>query len=112
VAIMRAAIAARNFHCERACSRVGLYERTSGAARRPLAGTGAGRPNGRCFTSWSRSTRRRCSPSCAADPDGGGLSRYVERELAAYLKCGILAHGFLSRPVPDVSRRDRRRVFL
>jgi ribosomal protein S27E len=29
-----------------------------------------------------------------ADPDGGGLARYVERELAAYLKCGIPAHGF------------------
>src|SRR5215211_7214980 len=29
-----------------------------------------------------------------ADPDGGGLPRYVERELAAYLRCGILAHGF------------------
>ncbi len=27
------------------------------------------------------------------DPEGGGLPRYVERELAAYLKCGI-AHGF------------------
>ena len=29
-----------------------------------------------------------------ADPDGGGLPRYVERELAAYLRCGVLAHGF------------------
>jgi hypothetical protein len=29
-----------------------------------------------------------------ADPEGGGLPRYVERELAAYLRCGILAHGF------------------
>jgi hypothetical protein len=29
-----------------------------------------------------------------ADPEGGGLPRYVERELAAYLKCGVLAHGF------------------
>lgn len=28
------------------------------------------------------------------DPEGGGLPRYVERELAAYLRCGILAHGF------------------
>ena len=39
-------------------------------------------------------TPRRCSPSCDADPDGGGLPRYVERELATYLRCGILAHGF------------------
>lgn len=30
----------------------------------------------------------------AADPEGGGLPRHVERELAAYLRCGILAHGF------------------
>ena len=29
-----------------------------------------------------------------ADPEGGGLPRYVERELAAYLRCGVLAHGF------------------
>jgi len=29
-----------------------------------------------------------------ADPDGGGLVRHVEREPAAYLQCGILAHGF------------------
>jgi hypothetical protein len=29
-----------------------------------------------------------------ADPEGGVLPRYGERELAAYLKCGILAHGF------------------
>lgn len=30
----------------------------------------------------------------AADPKGAGLPRYVERELAAYRRCGILAHGF------------------
>jgi hypothetical protein len=30
----------------------------------------------------------------AADPDSGGLPRNIERELAAYLRCGILAHGF------------------
>ena len=29
-----------------------------------------------------------------ADPDGGGLPRHVERELGAYLRCGVLAHGF------------------
>jgi hypothetical protein len=29
-----------------------------------------------------------------ADPEGGWLPRYVVRELAAYLRCGILAHGF------------------
>ncbi|MBI3201126.1 MAG: transposase [Myxococcales bacterium] len=30
----------------------------------------------------------------ARDHDRHGLPRYVERELRAYLKCGILAHGF------------------
>jgi len=29
-----------------------------------------------------------------ADAEGGGLPRYVERELAAYVRCGQLAHGF------------------
>jgi hypothetical protein len=29
-----------------------------------------------------------------ADPDGGGLPRYVDSELAAYAMTGILAHGF------------------
>jgi hypothetical protein len=28
------------------------------------------------------------------DADGRGLPRHVERELAEYLRCGILAHGF------------------
>ena len=28
-----------------------------------------------------------------ADPESGGLPRYVERELAVYLRCGVLAHG-------------------
>ena len=32
----------------------------------------------------------------AADPEGGGLPRHVERELAEYLRCGVLAHGFAS----------------
>jgi transposase-like zinc-binding protein len=33
--------------------------------------------------------------SCHDDPDGSGLPAYVEREFYAYLRCGILAHGFL-----------------
>lgn len=28
------------------------------------------------------------------DADGRGLPRHIERELAEYLRCGILAHGF------------------
>ena len=33
--------------------------------------------------------------SLAADPDAKGLPAYVEREFYDYLRCGILAHGFL-----------------
>src|SRR5262250_189525 len=32
---------------------------------------------------------------CEADPDAPGLPAYVEREFYDYLRCGILAHGFL-----------------
>ena len=28
------------------------------------------------------------------DPKGSGLPRHVDRELEAFLRCGILAHGF------------------
>jgi hypothetical protein len=33
--------------------------------------------------------------SCHDDPDGSGLPAYVECEFYDYLRCGILAHGFL-----------------
>jgi hypothetical protein len=33
--------------------------------------------------------------SCHDDPNGSGLPAYVEREFYDYLRCGILAHGFL-----------------
>src|SRR2546430_6818829 len=33
--------------------------------------------------------------SCEADPDATGLPPYVQREFYDYLRCGILAHGFL-----------------
>jgi hypothetical protein len=33
--------------------------------------------------------------SCEADPDAMGLPAYVQREFYDYLRCGILAHGFL-----------------
>jgi hypothetical protein len=36
-----------------------------------------------------------CLASCAADPDTTGLPAYVEREFYDYVRCGILAHGFL-----------------
>src|SRR5215470_20149968 len=33
--------------------------------------------------------------SLADDPNGSGLPAYVERAFYDYLRCGILAHGFL-----------------
>jgi hypothetical protein len=33
--------------------------------------------------------------SLDADPDARGLPAYVERELYDYVRCGVLAHGFL-----------------
>ena len=33
--------------------------------------------------------------SCHADPEATGFPAYVEREFYDYLRCGILAHGFL-----------------
>jgi hypothetical protein len=80
----------------------------SGAAGRPLAGYHRRTPE---RTVLHELVARHAQTMLAELRDGGWLPRYVERELAAYLKCGILAHG-LSRPVPDVPRRDRRRVLL
>jgi hypothetical protein len=40
---------------------------------------------------------------------GGGLPRYIERELAAYLKCGILAHGFVAPGARRVATRSSSR---
>ena len=38
------------------------------------------------------------------DPKGYGLPRHVDRELEAYLRCGILEHGFHAAPMCDVPR--------
>ena len=43
--------------------------------------------------------------SCHDDPDGSGLPAYVEREFYDYLRCGILAHGFL-RLGCDTCKKD------
>jgi hypothetical protein len=32
--------------------------------------------------------------AAAADPDGAGIPQWVEDDFRAYLRCGILAHGF------------------
>ncbi len=73
----------------------GLYERASGAARQPLAGYRRRTPERTVLHELvARHAQTMLAELRDADPDGGGLPRYVERELAAYLKCGILAHGF------------------
>jgi hypothetical protein len=41
-----------------------------------------------------------------ADPMGTGVARWVEDDFRAYLRCGILAHGFAPRPL----RRERGRA--
>jgi len=72
----------------------GLYETSSGAAGRPLAGYRRRTPE---RTVLHELVARHAQTMLAKlrDADGNGLPRYVERELAAYLRCGILAHGFL-----------------
>jgi hypothetical protein len=73
----------------------GLYERTSGAAGRPLAGYRRREPERTVLHELvARHAQTMLAELREADPDGGGLPRYVERELAAYLRCGVLAHGF------------------
>ena len=36
--------------------------------------------------------------------------RFVEQEFRAFLRCGVLAHGFLRLHCDDVPARDRRRL--
>ncbi|HWU88904.1 MAG TPA: hypothetical protein VN253_16675 [Kofleriaceae bacterium] len=43
----------------------------------------------------------------AANPEGGGLPRHVERELTEDLRCSVLTHGF-ARALHDVPRGDCR----
>jgi len=42
-----------------------------------------------------------------ADETRAGLPRFVVRELRALLDCGVLAHGFVSRPAHAAARRAR-----
>jgi hypothetical protein len=73
----------------------GLYERTSGAAGQPLGGYRRRAPERTVLHELVAGHAQTLLAELRdADPDGGGLPRYVERELAAYLRCGILAHGF------------------
>jgi hypothetical protein len=73
----------------------GLYERTSGAAGQPVAGYRRRTPERTVLHELvTRHAQTMFAELRDADPDGGGLPRYVERELAAYVRCGVLAHGF------------------
>ena len=73
----------------------GLYERTSGAAGQPLGGYRRRVPERTVLHELVAGYAQTLIAELReADPEGGGLPRYVERELAAYLRCGILAHGF------------------
>jgi len=73
----------------------GLYERASGAAGRPLAGYRRRTPERTVLHELvAQHAQTMLAELRDADPEGGGLPRYVERELAAYLRCGVLAHGF------------------
>jgi hypothetical protein len=73
----------------------GLYERTSGAAGQPLAGYRRREPERTVLHELvARHAQTMLAEVRAADPEGGGLPRHVERELTEYLRCGVLAHGF------------------
>jgi hypothetical protein len=73
----------------------GLYERRSGAAGQPLGSYQRRAPERTVLHELvARHAVSMLAEVRDADPDGGGLPRYVERELAAYVRCGQLAHGF------------------
>jgi hypothetical protein len=71
----------------------GFYERTSGAAGQPVVAYRRRAPE---HTVLHELVTRYAQTMIAElrDGDGCGLPRYVERELAAYVRCGQLAHGF------------------
>jgi hypothetical protein len=72
----------------------GIYERTSGAAGQPLRGGYQRREPEQTVLHELVSRHAQTMLAELPDADGRGLPRYVERELAEYLRCGILAHGF------------------
>jgi hypothetical protein len=73
----------------------GIYERTSGAAEQPLAGYRRREPERTVlYELVAQHAQTMLAEVRAADPDGRGLPRHVERELDAYLRYGILAHSF------------------
>ena len=78
----------------------GLYERTSGAAGQPLAGYRRRESERTVLHELvARYAQTMLAEVRAADPEGRGLPRHVERELTEYLRCGVLAHGFAVRAI-------------
>jgi hypothetical protein len=71
----------------------GIYERTSGAAGQRSPATDAVNPSIPCCTRLYELVAQHAQTILAevraADPEGRGLPRHVERELAEYLRCGI-----------------------
>jgi hypothetical protein len=72
----------------------GIYERTSGAAGQALRGGYQRRTPEHSVLHELVSRHAQTMLAELRDADGRGLPRYVDRELAEYLRCGILAHGF------------------
>lgn len=73
----------------------GFYERTPGAAGQPLGSYRRRAPERTVLHELvTLYAQTMIAELRDADAEGGGLPRYVERELAAYVRCGQLAHGF------------------
>ncbi len=73
----------------------GLYERTSGATGQPLGSDRSRAPERTVLHELvAGHAQTLLAEMRDADPDDVGFPRHVERELAANLRCGILAHGF------------------
>jgi|SRR5215510_6309092 len=73
----------------------GLYEPSSGAAGQPLAGYRRRDPERPVlYELVAQHAQTMLAEVRAADAEGGGLPRHVDRGLAEYLRCGALAHGF------------------
>jgi len=72
----------------------GFYERTSGAAGQALGHSYQRRAPEHTVLHELVSRHAQTLIAELRDADGCGLPRYVDRELAEYLRCGMLAHGF------------------